>query len=312
MKAYVGGINFNYFKYDAVTQAKRQVGSTFKPFVYTLAVKDMKYSPCMKVPCVPVTIDLPDGRKWTPKNAGKVPEGEMVSLKYALAQSINWISAHLIKQMSPQAVANIAQNMGIKSYIPPFYSIALGVPELNVMEMVSAMSTYVNKGINTSPIIVTRIEDKNGNILQTFFPKKNEALDEQTAYVMLEMLKGVVEGGTGARLRGRYNLTNPIAGKTGTTDDNSDGWFIGLTPDLCAGAWVGCQIMQIHFRSTYLGQGANTGLPIWAEFMKKVYNDPNLNISKGDFFKPSTPVTIETDCSKYQQNIEKNSKFGFE
>lgn len=316
VKAYVGGINYKHFKYDAVTQAKRQVGSTFKPFVYALAVRDLKYSPCTKVPCVPVTIDLPDGQKWTPKNSGNVPEGEMVTLKQALAASINWISAFLIKQLSPQAVVNLARNMGIRSYMPPVYALALGVPELTLMEMVGAQTTYPNRGIYTSPIVVTRIEDKSGNTIQTFLPSKHEALDEETAWVMIEMMKGVVDGGTGARIRSRYNITYPIAGKTGTTDNNSDGWFMGITPDLVAGAWVGCQVMQVHFRSTALGQGANTALPIWAKFMQKVYADPRIKISKEDFAKPSKPLTIETDCSKYQQPSQihqvNTTRFGIE
>lgn len=301
VKAYVGGVNFKHFKYDNATQAKRQVGSTFKPFVYALAVRDLKYSPCTEVPCVPVTFDMPNGKKWTPKNSGKVPEGEMIKLKNALATSINWISAFLMKQLSPQAVVNLARNMGIKSYIPAVYAICLGVAELNLMEMVGAQTTYPNLGIYTSPVIVTRIEDKSGNTIQTFLPSKHEALDEETAWVMLEMLKGVVEGGTAGRIRGTYKITYPIAGKTGTTDNNSDGWFMGITPDLVAGAWVGCQVMQVHFRSTGLGQGANTALPIWALFMQKVYNDKSIKISKGDFNKPSRPMTIETDCSKYIQ-----------
>jgi penicillin-binding protein 1A len=316
VKAYVGGINFRHFKYDGVTQAKRQVGSTFKPFVYSLAVRDLRYSPCTKVPCVPVTIDLPDGRKWTPKNSGSVPEGEMITLRSALAASINWISAYLIKQLSPQAVVNLARNMGIKSYIPPVYAIALGVSELTLIEMVGAQTTYANRGIYTSPIVVIRIEDKSGNTIQTFLPAKHEALDEETSYVMVEMLKGVVDGGTGARIRSRYNIKYPVAGKTGTTDNNSDGWFMGITPDLVGGAWVGCQVMQIHFRSTALGQGANTALPIWARFMQKVYADPRLKISREDFAKPTMPLSIETDCSKYQQgrninNVNSNS-FGIE
>ncbi len=316
VKSYVGGINFKHFKYDNATQAKRQVGSTFKPFVYALAVRDLKMSPCTEVPCVPVTIDLPNGKKWTPSNSGEVPEGEMVSLRSALAASINWISAYLISKMSPQAVVNLARNMGIKSYIPPVYAIALGVPELTLMEMVGAQTTYPNRGIYTSPIVVTRIEDKSGNTIQTFLPTKREALDEETAWVMLQMLKGVVDGGTGGRIRGRYKITYPIAGKTGTTDNNSDGWFMGITPDLVAGAWVGCQVMQVHFRSTALGQGANTALPIWARFMQKVYADKTIKISTDDFFKPSSPPIIETDCSKYKQDNNdggvNSSRFGIE
>jgi len=316
VKAYVGGINYKYFKFDHASQAKRQVGSTFKPFVYALAVRDLQLSPCSKVPCVPVTFDLPDGQKWTPKNSGNVREGEMVTLKYALALSVNWISAFLMKQLSPQAVISLASNMGIKSLIPPVYAVALGIPELTLMEMVGAQTTYPNKGIYTSPILVTRIDDKSGNTIQTFLPNKQEALDEQTAYVMLEMMKGVVDHGTGARIRGTYGIRYPIAGKTGTTDNNSDGWFMGLTPDLVAGSWVGCQVMQVHFRTTARGQGANTALPIWATFMNKVYNDPTLNISKDDFFKPTRRLSIEVDCEQYERNKLKSggshSQFGIE
>lgn len=316
VKAYVGGVNFKHFQYDNATQAKRQVGSTFKPFVYALAVRDLKMSPCSEVPCVPVTVDLPDGTKWTPRNSGKVPEGEMISLRSALAASINWISAYLISKMSPQAVVNLAKNMGVKSYIPAVYAIALGVAELTLMEMVGAQTTYPNRGIYTSPIIVTRIEDKSGNTIQTFLPTKHEALDEETAWIMLQMLKGVVDGGTGGRIRGTYKIPYPIAGKTGTTDNNSDGWFMGITPDLVGGAWVGCQVMQVHFRSTGLGQGANTALPIWAGFMQRVYADKTIKISTGDFFKPSSPPTIETDCSKFKQDHNtggvNSSKFGIE
>lgn len=317
VKAYVGGINFNYFKFDHATQARRQVGSTFKPFVYAVAVRDLRLSPCTELPCVPITIDLPNGDKWSPANSGKVPEGEMVSLRKALALSINWISARLISFISPEEVVRLARNMGIRSHMLPVYSIALGVPELTLMEMVAAQTTYPAKGIYTAPLIVTRIEDNTGNTIQVFLPKKNEAMDEETAWVMLEMMKGVVLEGTAARLRSVYKIPYPIAGKTGTTDNNSDGWFMGITPDLVAGAWVGGQIMQVHFRSTALGQGANTALPIWAKFMLKVYADPNLKISKDDFYKPTKPVSIETDCSNYKtphnlQIVFESNKLGFE
>ena len=317
VKAYVGGINYKNFKYDHVTQSRRQVGSTFKPFLYTLAIRDLGYSPCTKVPCIPVTFDLYDGTKWTPKNSGKEDkEGEMVTLKYALALSINWISAHLMRLLSPQVVVNLARNMGIRSPMPPVYSLALGVSEVTLTEMVAAKTVYANKGVYSEPLYVTRIEDNNGNIIQTFLPKSKEVLDEQTAYVMLDMLKGVVQYGTGMRLRFKYNITNPVAGKTGTTDNNSDGWFIGITPNLIAGAWVGGQVMQIHFLSTRLGQGANTALPIWAKFMNKVYDDPTINLSKEDFEKPERPLIIEIDCDKYDQqhkdgDLQKNP-WGFE
>lgn len=299
VKAYVGGINYKYFKYDHVTAARRQVGSTFKPFVYAVAMSDGQFSPCSKIPMVPVTIELPNGRSWTPQNSGRVEEGKMVTLKYALAGSINWASAYLIKRHSPEAVIRLARKMGIKSPIQAVYAIALGVPELTVYEMVGAQTTYANKGIYTEPIFVTRIEDKNGNILSEFVPRRNEAMSEETAYLMLELMKGVVDYGTSTRIRSTYKITYPIAGKTGTSDDNSDGWFMGITPDLVAGCWVGGEDMQIHFRSTVYGQGANMALPIWAIFMKKVYADKTINISTKDFEKPSKPLSVEIDCAKY-------------
>lgn len=317
VKAYVGGINFRHFKYDHVAVARRQVGSTFKPFLYALAVRDLGFSPCTKIPNVPVTFDLWDGSKWTPRNSSKEYEGQMVSLRNALAASINYISAFLMKQLSPQAVINLAKNMGITSPMPAVYALALGVPEITLLEMVAAKATYANRGIYISPIMVTRIEDNSGNTIQTFLPQKHEALNEETAYIMLEMMKGVVDGGTGQRLRRIYNLNYPMAGKTGTTNDNADGWFIGITPDLVAGAWVGCQIMQVHFRTTAMGQGANTGLPIFGRFMQQVYADKTINISKEDFKAPVSPLSIEIDCSKYTQSsdIDKNTssrRLGFE
>jgi len=260
------------------------------------------------VPNVPVTFELPNGDEWTPKNSDKkIEEGRMVTLKYALANSINWISAYLMKRYSPQAVIEVARKMGVHSEIPAVYSIALGTPELSVYEMVGAKATYANKGIYTEPIFVTRIEDKNGNVIQTFVPNQNEAISEESAYLMLELMKGVVTAGTGGRVRAKYHILYPVAGKTGTTDDNSDGWFMGITPDLVTGVWVGCEDMQIHFRSTALGQGANTALPIWSIYMNKIYADNTLDISKGDFEKPSKPISIETDCDKYEEKHNGNN-----
>lgn len=308
VKAYVGGINYKYFKYDHVCLSRRQVGSTFKPFVYSVAMGDGQYSPCTKIPMMPVTIDLGKGKTWTPKNSGKVKEGEMVTLRYALAGSINWASAYLIKRSSPEAVIRLARKMGITSPMPAVYAIALGVPELTVYEMVGAQTTYPNKGIWTEPIFVTRIEDKDGNILANFVPRRQEAMSEETAYLMLELMKGVVDGGTSGRLRTVYNLKYPIAGKTGTTDDNSDGWFMGITPDLVAGCWVGAEDMQVHFISTALGQGANMALPIWGIFMNKVYADKSINISTKDFEKPSKPLKVEIDCGKYDREHRNDRK----
>ena len=307
VKAYVGGLNYKYFKYDHVTRSKRQVGSTFKPFVYATVLADGQFTPCSKVPLLPVTIDLGNGETWTPKNSGNFKEGEIVDLRYALALSINWVSAFLIKNVSPKAVIRLARKMGIKSYIPSVYAIALGVPELTLYEMVGAQTTYANRGIYTEPIFVTRIEDRFGNILAEFKPRQQEAMNAETAYLMIELMKGVVEYGTGARIRSVYGIKYPVAGKTGTTDNNSDGWFMGITPRLVAGAWVGGEDMQIHFLSTSLGQGANMALPIWALFMKKVYNDPSLNIPTSDFEKPAH-LSVELDCAKSESKSPSSEK----
>lgn len=302
VKAYVGGLDYRYFKYDHVTQARRQVGSTFKPFVYTLAMQEGNMSPCSKMPNVQPIIPLPDGTFWRPRNSNKEFEGEKVTLKWALANSINWISAQLIDKYNPDAVVKMARKMGVTSPIPSVHAIALGTPDISLYEMVGAMSTYANKGVHLKPFFITHIEDKNGNILETFAPDANEAMSEETAYLMISLMKGVVEsGGTGNRLEWKYNFHNPIAGKTGTTQNQSDGWFMGLTPDLCTGVWVGCEDRSAHFRTITLGQGANMSLPIWAIYMRKVYNDPELNISQGDFDKPSKPLSVEIDCDKYDQ-----------
>ncbi|MCK9613039.1 MAG: transglycosylase domain-containing protein [Bacteroidales bacterium] len=303
VRAYVGGINSKYFQYDHVCLAKRQVGSTFKPFVYTVAMQEGEFSPCTKVPNVPITFELPNGDKWEPKNSSDYKEGEMIALKEALANSVNWISAFLIKRYSPGPVIKVARKMGIKSDIPEVYAICLGTPDLTLYEMVGAVNTYANEGVYIEPIFVTRIEDKYGNTLDNFISKTQEAMSEETAYLMINLLQGVVESGTGSRLRGRYQLTNQIAGKTGTTDNNSDGWFMGIVPNLTTGVWVGCEDRSVHFRSTALGQGANMSLPIWALYMKKVYADKTLNVKTDDrFSKPSIKLSVEIDCGKYYQS----------
>ncbi|HOY31948.1 MAG TPA: transglycosylase domain-containing protein [Bacteroidales bacterium] len=302
VRAYVGGINYKHFQFDHVCLAKRQVGSTFKPFVYTVAMQEGEFSPCTKVPNVPITFDLPNGQVWEPKNSGDYREGEMITLKEALANSVNWISAFLIKRYSPGPVVKVARKMGIKSEIPEVYAICLGTPDLSLYEMVGAINSFPNKGVYIEPVFVTRIEDKYGNTLASFVPKTQEAMSEETAYLMTSLMQGVVEGGTGARLRGKYQFSNQIAGKTGTTDNNSDGWFMGFVPNLTTGIWVGCEDRSIHFRSTSLGQGANMSLPIWALYMKKVYADKSLNIRPSDHFtKPSRELSVEIDCQKYNQ-----------
>ncbi len=301
VKAYVGGIDFTHFKFDHVTKSRRQVGSTFKPFLYTLAMQEGEYGPCTEVPNIPVSFELDDGTVWTPKNSTDKREGEMVTLKWALANSVNYISAYLIKRYSPHALIRLVRNMGIDQPMDAVPAISLGTPDISVYDMVGATSTYANKGIHIKPSFVTHIEDNNGNLIESFIPEQNEAMNEQTAYLMIELLKGVVESGTGVRLRFRYNLTNPIAGKTGTTQNNSDGWFIGLTPDLVTGVWVGAEDRGIRFRDISLGQGANTALPIWALYMQRVYDDPSLNISQGEFEPPLQPIPFETDCENIQR-----------
>lgn len=299
VKAWVGGDDYRYFKYDHVKAGRRQVGSTFKPFLYTLAMQE-GYSPCYRIPNVRVTFDLPTGEQWSPENAdGKY--GGMLTLKQGLAESVNCISAYLMKQFGPQAMIDIARRMGITSPIDAVPSICLGTPDVSVYEMVGAYSTFANKGVWTQPTYLLRIEDKNGNILQDFVPRKVEAINEETAYLMLSLMQGVVQFGTGARLRGQYKLTNPIAGKTGTTQNQSDGWFMGLTPDLVSGCWVGAEDRIVHFRSLDLGQGARTALPIWALYMQKIYADKGINLSKRDFTPPAEKLSVELNCDKYIQ-----------
>ena len=310
VKAYVGGLDYRFFKYDHVTQARRQVGSTFKPFVYSLAMQEGEYTPCTRIPNIPYNIQLPDGRIWSPGNSGG--GGGEITLKNALAQSNNWISAYLMNQFGPEAVISMARRMGVESPIDAVPSICLGVCDLKLIEMVGAMSTFANQGVYIKPMFITKIEDKNGNVIQRFSPEESEAMSELTAYKMIELMKGVVQSGTGIRLRSLYGFNNPIAGKTGTTQKNSDGYFMGITPDLTTGVWVGAEDRSVHFRSTRLGQGSHTALPIWAMYMKKVYNDSDLNISKGDFPKPYAPgVDLDFNCwqSEGDESIEYIDEF---
>ena len=305
VKAYVGGIDYRFFKYDHVTQAQRQVGSTFKPFLYTLAMQEGEYTPCTKIPNIPYNIQLADGKFWSPRNSGGKHVNEEISLKYALAQSNNWISAYLMNRFGPQAVIGMARRMGVESPIDAVPSICLGVCDLKLIEMVGAMSTFANQGVYIKPNYITKIEDKNGNVIERFMPEESEAMSEVTAYKMVELMKGVVQSGTGVRLRYYYKLNYPIAGKTGTTQNNSDGYFMGITPDLTTGVWVGAEDRSVHFRSTALGQGSRTALPIWALYMTKVYADPSLSISKGDFPKPAAAdVDLNFDCGKYEVDYD--------
>ncbi len=308
VRAYVGGIDYRYFKFDHVMLSKRQVGSTFKPILYTLAMQEGEFSPCTSVPNVPVSFNLADGTIWTPVNSDNDREGEMVTLKWALANSVNYVSAYLMKRYSPEAVIQVARKMGITSEIPAVPSICLGTPDISVYEMTGAMSCFSNKGVHIEPTFITKIEDKNGNIIESFFPKKNEAFNEATAYLMINLMKGVVEGGTGSRIRYKYKIEPEVAGKTGTTQNNSDGWFMGLTPTLVTGVWVGCEDRSVHFRSITYGQGATLALPIWALYMRKIYSDKSLKFPTSDFENPDNELPVEIDCSKYKQPENWNNK----
>ncbi|WBX76562.1 transglycosylase domain-containing protein [Tenacibaculum ovolyticum] len=314
IKAWVGGISHKYFKYDAVEQQKRQVGSTFKPFVYATAINQLKMSPCDKLPNVLYTIPkekygMP--KDWTPKNADN-KYGKELTLKAALANSVNVITAQLIDKVSPINVARLARSAGIKSTIEANPSIALGAVDLSLIEMASAYSTFANKGLRVSPMMITRIEDKNGTVLEEFVPETKEVVSEESAYVVLDLLKGVTTGGSGVRLRTQwkkadyitghpYKFTNPIAGKTGTTQNQSDGWFMGIVPNLATGVWTGGEDRATHFAGIGKGQGASMSLPTWALFMQKCYADESLNISKKDFEKPSGKLSIKINCNEVEK-----------
>jgi len=301
VKAWVGGINLKHFQYDHVNKnSTRQVGSTFKPIVYARAMDDEKIEPCEMVPTGPVTLELEDGNTWTPANSGKVSAAE-VSLYTGLKMSYNTVTARVMQRMgprSPYAVKEISDKLGIDTRkFMPYPSICLGTMDISVYEMVGAYSAFANEGEWIEPIFITRIEDKNGNLLEEFIPKQQEAMRPQTAYIMLKMLEKVVESGTGARLRGRYGITAPIAGKTGTTQNNSDGWFVAIMPNLVTGCWVGAEDRQVRFRSTNLGQGANTALPITGIFLKKLQDDKSIKLNRDPFRKPENELTIPIDCN---------------
>ena len=313
VRAWVGGTNFEHFKYDQVKTGTRQVGSTAKPFTYAVAIGNGGYSPCYTVANEPVSIDAGDGTSWMPKAYNPIPG--ILTLKKALAHSQNYITAYLMKQVGATAVATLTKNMGITTDVPAVPSICLGSFDASVYDMVGAYSVFVNHGVWTEPIYLLRIEDKNGNVIYERRPRVKVVLDEQTAYVMTDMLKAVVTQGTGVRLGWKYKLTNPIGGKTGTTQNNSDGWFMGITPELVTGVWTGAEDRAIHFTSTNFGEGANTALPIFALYMKKVYADRTLKYSKGDFPLPKGGITTTLDCGAYTQQqsgeTELDKKLGF-
>ena len=310
IKAWVGGINYKYFQYDHVGQGARQVGSTFKPFVYATAIEQLNMSPCDSIIDAPFTI--PVGRHhvtadWTPKNSDNKYRG-MITLKKALANSVNTISAKLMDKVGPEAVVKLTHKLGIKSEIPLQPSIALGAVDITVEDMVAAYSTFANQGVYTKPQFLTRIEDKSGVIIYEPIPESHDVLNKDIAFAIIKLLEGVTEGGSGNRLRTQgggygynritgypYMFTNPIAGKTGTTQNQSDGWFMGMVPNLVTGVWVGCEDRSARFKSITYGQGATAALPVWAYFMKLCYADPELKVSKSEFERPAN-LSIKVDC----------------
>ncbi len=324
IKAWVGGLNNRHFKYESVYQQKRQVGSTFKPFVYATAINQLKFSPCDEFPNTLYTI--PKGKygldeDWTPENSGG-KYGGMKTLKNALANSVNVITARLIDKTTPQNVVRLANSAGITSKILAVPSIALGTVDLSLYEMVTSYATFANKGMYVSPMIIQRIEDKNGVVLQEFRPETREVVNEEAAYVILNLMQGVTEHGSGARLRSwharpkyltgyPYKFTNQIAGKTGTTQNQSDGWFMGIVPNLVTGVWTGGEDRSTHFKYIDKGQGASMSLPTWAIYMRKCYQDKELDISKKDFEKPED-LTIEVDCEEKSKENEGENQEGEE
>ena len=315
IKAYVGGPNYRYFKYDNVRQGKRQVGSTIKPYLYTLAMQE-GMTPCDKVVNVPQTFLVKD-TTWTPKSTDKDEWiGQTVTLKWGLTKSSNNISAYLMKQYGPHAMADMMRKMGIGCHIDETYSLCVGSADIAVYDMVAAYNTFPSRGVYVTPIFVTRIEDNNGNLLGEFTNPKREAVSDYTAYLMANLMQGVVNSGTGVRLRAKYALKGEIAGKTGTTNDQSDGWFIGYTPTLTAGVWVGAEDRQVHFESLSLGGGSNMALPIWGLFMQKVHADPTLGVSETDRFVAPPGVTLNLDCdgsdADAEMKAEEDDSFFFE
>ena len=316
VKAWVGGFNYKHFQYDQVYQGRRQIGSTFKPFLYATAIDQLRLSPCDILPDALFCIEpLKHGNldAWCPKNSGD-KYGRMRTLKNALANSVNTVSARLMDRVGPRPVINLARKMGITSYLPAVPSIALGTPDISLLEMVGAYSTFANKGIYVKPIMISRIEDKNGTVLFEVVPETKDVLSQESAFVTIDLLKGVTEGGSGIRLRHQgadehnyayknvvtgypYQFENPIAGKTGTTQNQSDGWFMGMVPNLVTGVWVGGEDRSVHFKDIAFGQGATMALPIWAMYMRDAYAIPELGISMEDF-EPPEILTIPIDCQQ--------------
>lgn len=306
IKAWVGGINHKYFKYDHVRQGKRQPGSTFKPFVYGAAI-EAGYNPCLKLPDIAPSFKV-SGGTWTPKNSdGTYGDGQQMTLREAMARSVNSITAQLMQKVSPENVVKFAERVGVHSQLDAVPALCLGVSDVSLYEMVGAYGTFVNEGIFTEPYFITRIEDKNGNVIENFVPKTRQAINDQTAFKMLFMLMGGVEisGGTSVGLGYDLKKDNEIGGKTGTTDNASDGWYMGVTKDLVSGVWVGGDERSIHFRSWDMGQGSKTARPIWERFMRKIYLNESLPYKKGPFNRPLA-TDFTPDCAKYD-NVQSDS-----
>jgi penicillin-binding protein 1A len=299
VKAYVGGPDYRHFMYDMVKGGKRQVGSTVKPFLYTLAMQN-GMSPCSKVPNVKQQFILPDGRIWEAKNSDKTKfDNKMVTLKWGLAHSVNQVSAWVMKQYNPQSVVDIMEKMGVYSPIDPVPSMFLGTSDVTLYEMIGAYGTFANNGVFTQPIFVTRVEDRHGNVISTFRAEKHDAIDEQTAYLMIELMRGVVDSGSGGRLRWKPDyggFKGQIAAKTGTTQNHSDGWFIGVTPQLVNGSWTGAELRSIHFDDLQTGQGASMALPVWGYYMRKVYADHSLPYSEEAEFERPVNFAVNINC----------------
>ena len=316
VKAWVGGFNYKHFQYDQVKQGRRQIGSTFKPFLYATAIDQLKLSPCDSLPDALYCIEpMKHGNldAWCPKNSGD-KYGRTRTLKNALANSVNTVSARLMDLVGPRPVINLARKMGVTSYLPAVPSIALGTPDISLFEMVGAYSTFVNQGIYVKPVMITRIEDKNGRALYEVIPETQDFLSEAAAYVTVNLMQGVTTAGSGARLRHAglektnyvyekvvtgypYIFENSIAGKTGTTQNQSDGWFMGMVPNLATGVWVGGEDRAIHFKEIAFGQGATMALPIWGNYMRALYENPEFGISQEDFIAPEN-LSIPVDCEE--------------
>ncbi|MFM7629101.1 MAG: penicillin-binding protein 1A [Algoriphagus sp.] len=313
IKAWVGGMDHKYFKFDHVKQGKRQPGSTFKPFVYAAAIEN-GYSPCYSVIDQPVEVYIPGQPAWSPSNADGKFSYEKMTIRKAMAQSINSVTAYMMKKLSPKIVIETARRLGITSDLEEVPSLALGVNDVSIFEMVGAFGTFVNKGEHTTPYYIDRIEDKNGNVIQQFTPKKRPAMSEEHAYLMTYMLRGGFEEESGTSQGVPWTLRegNELGGKTGTTQNASDGWYMGLSKDLVSGTWVGGDDRAIHFRSWSAGQGSKTARPIWVKYMTKVYADPSLGYTKGPFPRPERPLSIEIDCDKYEQESQRFADFDYD